>query len=125
MTKLDQIASRNISDEPGYLEVAMVYFEQEGSVWCYGAFIVTKVGPVCGADFDQLSATLGHHLRHAKRTTDLDQLPARHDDLLPPCQSGQCQQDRCRIVCDSEGGFSAREAHQEGLYVLVPYAPTA
>jgi hypothetical protein len=34
-------------------------------------------------DLDQPRARLRDHVRHAEAAADLDQLPARHDDLLP------------------------------------------
>src|SRR3989442_2501600 len=122
MAKLDEIARRNIRDKPCHLKVAVVNFEQEGCVWRNGAFVVTNLGPVCGTDFNQLSTALGHHIRHAKRATDLDKLPTRDDDLLPPGEPGQRQQHGCGIVCDSEGSLGTRHTHQKGLHMLWPHA---
>ena len=66
------------------------------------------------ADLDQPRARLRDHLRHAEAAADLDQLPARDDDLRArPGQRRRRQQHRAGAVVDRQRRLGAGQLAQQ------------
>src|SRR5579872_3576190 len=66
--------------------------------------VVGDASAIRRANFAQLRARLGHHVRNAERSTDLDQLTARDYDLAALRQSVEREKDGRSIVVDDYGG---------------------
>ncbi|MNT66762.1 hypothetical protein D3C72_2048500 [compost metagenome] len=77
------------------------------------------VGLVGGADLDQSGSRGGDHVRQAEGAADLDELPARDDDLTALCQSIDDEEDGGGVVVDDHGRFGSGELAEEGLDVGV------
>ena len=90
------------------------------------ALVVGQPRAVRRPDLDQPRARLGDHVRHAEAAADLDQLPARDDDLAArPGQRRGRQQRRARAVVDREARLGAGQLAQQRLDVRVPRAARA
>jgi hypothetical protein len=88
--------------------------------------VVAQPGAVRGPDLDEARAGLRHHLGDAEAPADLDELPARDDDLAPRAGQGRGgQQHGGGAVVDREPGLRSRDLAQQPLDVRVARAPLA
>ena len=88
--------------------------------------VVAQPRAVRGPDLDQARAGLSDDLGDAEAAADLDELPARDDDLAPrPRQRRGGQQHGGGAVVDREPGLRAGHLAQQTLDVRVARAPLA
>jgi hypothetical protein len=81
-----------------------------------------KVRLVGRPDFAHDRAARGHHVRHAERPANLDELPARDDDLLAESQGVEDEDGPGGIVVAEGRRFGARQLGQEAADVGVALA---
>ena len=88
--------------------------------------VVAQPRAVRGPDLDQSRPGLSDDLGDAKAAADLDELPARDDDLAPRARQRRGgQQHGGRAVVDREPGLRAGDLAQQPLDVGVTRAPLA
>ncbi len=75
--------------------------------------VISSVGSVGRADFDQLRTGLLHHVRHAEPAANFDQLSARHDHLFAFGQRAKREQNGGGGVVHNESGLRARDLRQQ------------
>ena len=61
--------------------VRRVHLQHDASVVRDGLLVVGAVRPISRSNLSQARAALNNDIRNPKRAADLDQLPARHEDL--------------------------------------------
>ena len=107
-------------------EVRRVRAQDDAGALAQRRRVVAQPRAVRGADLDQQRAGLSDHLRDAKAAADLDELPARDDDLAPrPRQCRGGQEHGGGAVVDREPGLRAGHLAQQTLDVRVARAPLA
>ena len=71
------------------------------------SLVVGNPGAVRRAHLQQARARLHEDLRYPERVADLDELPARDDDLAPGSQRGKGEEDRGRVVVHGQRALGA------------------
>ncbi len=66
-----------------------------------------------------------HHVRHPERAADLDQLPARDNDLFAFAKRGQGEEHRGGVVVDRKRGLAAEQSLQQVRHQRSALAPSA
>ncbi len=87
--------------------------------------VVGETGAVGGADLDQPSARLGHHVGDAEAAADLDELTSRHGHVTVPCERRQHEQHRSRTVVHHVRGLGTAGASEESSGVHRTRPPLA
>ncbi len=118
-----QVCQLWLVDKAAQAEVAAVDAHQRRCRLGDGRLIVAGVGAVGRAHLHQCGPALGHHIRDAEPTADLDQLSARDDHLSPAGKAGQDQKDSGGVVVDDQRCFGAAEPAEEFLGVAVARSP--
>ena len=80
-----------------------------------GGPVVADPRAVGRADLDELRAARGHDVRDPELPADLDQLPARDQDLLALGERREAQQERRRAVVHHQRVLGAGERLHQGL----------
>ena len=115
-----QLLDRDLLDEAELAEVRRVRAQQRAGALADRALVVGAPRAVGRADLDERRAGLRDHLGHAEAAADLDELPARDDDLAPrPGQRRGREQHRAGAVVDRQRRLGARQLAQQSLDVAV------
>jgi hypothetical protein len=107
------------------LEVAAVHLQQRPRLGAHSGLVVAQVRAIRGADLAEPRAALRHHVGHAKRAADLDQLAPRQDHLAVRGQRVEREQHRGRVVVDDERVLGAGRLAQQLAHHLHPRATPA
>ena len=110
-----QVRQRHLGREPGDPVVARMDAQDGGRVLGDGVLVVARVRLVRGAHLDQLRAAGRHDLRQAEGAADLDQLPARDDDLPARGHRVEHEERGGGVVVDHRGGLRPGELLQQPL----------
>ena len=70
-------------------------------------------------DLDQARARAGEHVRDPEAVADLDQLPARDDDLAALGERGEREQERGGVVVDDDRRLGAGQPPQQRSEVVL------
>ena len=100
-------------------EVRLVHAEQERGLGPDRAVVVGRAGAVRRPHLDQARARAGEHVRDPEAVADLDQLPARDDDLAALGERGEGEQHRGGVVVDDDRGLGAGEPPQQRCEVIL------
>ena len=87
--------------------------------------VVAEVGAVRRADLDEARAGLAHDVGDAEPAPDLDELPARDDDLAPGAERRQREQQRGGVVVDRDARLRPRHPRQRVREVVEARAARA
>ncbi len=87
--------------------------------------VVGGARPVGRAHLPEDRARLGHHVRHAEATANLDELTAGNHDLAAVRERGEHQQRGRGVVVDDQRAFGAGETREEPCRVCVAASASA
>ena len=93
-----ELASLRTRDETRDLEVARVHAEDRAGPLADRGRVIARVCAVRRAHLDELRSRSPEHIGNAEAAADLDQLAARHDDLLARRECGESEEDRRGVV---------------------------
>ena len=110
------------ADDP---EVRLVHPEQQRRLRSDCPLVVAGASPVRRSDLDEPRSRTREHVRDTKPVADLDELPARDDDLTAFREGGEREQHRGRVVVDHERGLRAREALEQRSEMILARAALA
>ncbi len=109
----------DLLDEADRAEVRRVGAQERRGVGRDRPRVVGQPRTVRRADLDHPRAGLGHDLGDPERAADLDELPARDDELAPGGEGGRRQERRGRAVVDRERRVGAGELAQQPFDVVL------
>ena len=96
-----------------------MHAQQERRLGPDRAVVVGRARPVRRPHLDQARAGAGEHVRNPEAVADLDQLPARDDDLAALGERGEGEQHRGGVVVDDDRRLGAREPPQQRREVIL------
>ena len=99
----DQFGRGSLFRESGNLEIRAVHPQNESRVLVDALLVIGNPRTVRCAHLAQNRSRLRHHVRNAKRSTNLHQFAARDHHLRTLSQRVQRQQNRRRIVIHDDG----------------------
>ena len=117
---LGDLGERRSLGEPDDAEVRLVHTEQERGVRPDCALVVRGTRPVRRPDLDEPGAGPGEDVRNAEAVPDLDELPARDDDLAPLGERGEREQHGRGVVVHDESSFGAGQPAEQRRQVILP-----
>src|SRR5207253_10669743 len=91
-----ELAPLRTRDETGDLEVARVHAEDRAGPLADRGRVIARVRAVRRAHLDELRSRATEHIGNAEAAADLNELAARHDDLLARGKRGESEEDRRR-----------------------------
>ena len=109
-------------DETRDLEVARVHAEDRAGPLADRGRVIARVRAVRRAHLDELRSRATEHIRNAEAAADLDQLAARHDDLLARGKRGESEEDRRGVVVHHDRVLRRCEVGEEASGVSVAFA---
>ncbi len=119
---LHELGEPGTLGEPHDAEVRLVHPQEERRIRADRALVVRGPGAIRRAYLDEAGTRAREDVRDAEAVPDLDQLPARDDDLPALRQGRERKQHRRGVVVDDERGLGARERAQERREVVLPRA---
>src|SRR5262249_30586861 len=84
--------------------------------------VIGDVSPVSGADLDEAGAALGHDVGDTKAAADFHELAPRYDNLAPPGEGHEDEQQGRGVVVDGDRGLGAGDPGYERVDVFVAAA---
>ena len=120
-----QLGDTRLLGEADDAEVRLVDAQEQRGVRSDRPLVVGGAGPVRRPDLDEAGAGASEHVRDPEAVADLDQLPARDDDLAALGERGERKQDRGGVVVDDQRRLGTREPAQERREVILARAAGA
>src|SRR2546430_10394482 len=117
-----ELAPLRMRDETRDLEVARVHPENRAGPLADRGRVIARVRTIRRAHLDELRSRAPKHIRNAEAAADLDQLTARHDDLLARGKRGESEEDRRGIVVHHDRVLGRCEVGEEASGVAMPFA---
>ena len=117
-----QLLEARLLREADDAEVRLVDAEEQRRLGPDRPVVVGRARSVRRPDLDEPRARAGEHVRDPEAVADLDQLPARDDDLAALGQRGEGEQDRGGVVVDDDRRLGARQPPQQRREVVLARA---
>jgi len=125
MGQLRQFGGGHARGETLNAVIARVHPHDQTAARADGGLVVTGVGAVGGADFNELHPGAGHDVGNAKRPADFDQFAPGDDAFLACAQTVEGQQHGGGIVVDHRHRFGAGQFADQAFDQIVTVAALA
>src|SRR5688572_4652282 len=94
-----------------------MHTHHKAGLFTKGLFVIRELGPIGCTDLSERRPGLNEHIGDPKISTDLDQFPARDDDLAAICKYLEHEKRGRSAVVYNKGRFRPRQLHQKALDV--------